>query len=79
MTPKEKALELHEKYLTPNAVNILHNVLSYREAKYCALITVDEILKSFEGFMDSSKNFRNELEIDAGRYWLKVKEEILKL
>jgi len=49
------------------------------QAKQCALICVDEILKSFDGFMDSRRNFRHELEIDAERYWIKVKEAITKI
>ena len=73
MIPKEKALDLvnkftwqrdeHEKYV----------------AKEIANTCVDEILKSFDGFMDSRKNFRHELEIDTERYWVAVKAELERL
>jgi len=70
MTPKEKAKELFDK------MNFSHPEHEKYVAKECALIAVDEILKSFDGFMDSSKHFRHELEIDAERYWQQVKAEI---
>ena len=70
MTPKEKAIDLvktftwqkneHEKYV----------------AKEMAKNCVEEILKSFSDFMDSRKNFRHKLEIEAIKYWLAVKSEI---
>jgi hypothetical protein len=43
MTPKEEALALFEKYLTPNLVSPMYGVLSYSEAKQCTLIAVEEI------------------------------------
>ena len=65
MTPKEKALELLNKYynlFNPDYPNI--NVL-FKDCKKCALITVDEIIESciqkFEW------------------YWIEVKQEIEKL
>ena len=42
MTPKEKAIELVEKYYHLFSVE-LENTIDYREAKKCALIAVDEI------------------------------------
>lgn len=74
MTPKEKAFEL-KKSFTDKLFNDGHRI-SKPMIKLCALIAVDEILKSFDEFMDTRKNFRHELEIEAERYWLKVKEEI---
>ena len=78
MTPKEKAKELCNKFYNTdthsNSVSVRMNI-----AGESALISVEEILKSFEGFMDSRRNFRHELEIDAERYWLAVKAEIEKM
>ena len=77
MTPKEKAVELVSKFRNEfKWVEEYHNVDLYRDTRQCALIAVDEILKSFEAFMDSRRNFRHELEIDAERYWQSVKKEI---
>ena len=39
MTPKEKALELVQKYFKGN-----HQPYGFKDAKQCALIAVDEIL-----------------------------------
>jgi hypothetical protein len=69
MTPKEKALELIEKY--HKEYDLLFWDLTWIQAKLCALIAVDEILKDRE-------------EIDGMRiindpYWLEVKQEINNL
>ena len=67
MTSKEKAEELIVNY----KMQIIK--LNYDEAKQCALIAVDEILKmidkSMQGFLDS----------DIIAYWQQVKKEIEKL
>lgn len=73
MTPKEKAEELVDKYL------LLQIHIPYHEtAKQCALIAVDEIIKSNPiiplQFMIESE------AIDAAvEYWQQVKQEIEKL
>jgi hypothetical protein len=59
MTPKEKAKELVEKYA----------IWSWNEAKQCALIAVDEILKALP------EDYQN----DIWSYWQEVKQEIEKL
>jgi hypothetical protein len=71
MNPKDKAIELIEKFDLPTG-------LMQVEIKQCALICVDEILKS------TYKNVLNDLgykltinEID--KYWHDVKNEITKL
>jgi hypothetical protein len=65
MTPKEKAIELVDKYkfyLGNEQENI-------KEAKDCALIAVDEIL-----------NIKSvDKDYDLSNYWLEVKQEIEKL
>jgi hypothetical protein len=78
MTPKEKAIELFEKY---------DNTLTYLEyktkSKQCALIAVDEIIKSnphiyIERVSIGGDNIYNEAKINI-RYWKEVKIEIEKL
>jgi hypothetical protein len=65
MTPKEKAEELVDKFFKDER---LYWVLSYNQAKQCALIAVDEILK------------RNEpIQGHFWDYWEEVKQEIEKL
>jgi len=73
MTPKEKAIELVEKY-TELGKDFTRGVSMKEFAKQCALIAVDEILFA--------------LEIDAGnwikwnetqKFWNQVKQEIEKL
>ncbi len=49
MTPKEKALELVQKYFKAN-----HQPYGFKDAKQCALIAVDEIL---DGVIDTLQNF----------------------
>ena len=76
MTSKEKAIELVDKFYqtTPNEswinepLGIADPYGSWKQAKECALIAVDEILiagKDVDEFSDS--------------YWLQVKQEIEKL
>lgn len=73
MTPKEKAAELVDK------MSMHQNVYQGKQlAKLCALIAVDEILKSNPiqplSFMLESE------ALDAGQdYWKEVKQEIEKL
>jgi hypothetical protein len=71
MTPKEKAEELFNKftlYLGTDAEGIEYYVNDL-EAKQCALIAVDELIK-----------FGNEQGIrEPMMYWHKVKEELEKL
>lgn len=67
MTPKEKAIDL---------MNTFKNGGWRKEH---SMSCVDEIIKSFDSFMDSRKNFRHELEIEAERYWIQVREELKNL
>jgi hypothetical protein len=67
MTPKEKAEELVNKYWDDITD------LFFEEAKQCALIAVDEILK-----FTYSLKFGNALS-DELEYWEEVKQEIEKL
>lgn len=77
MTPKEKAIELVDKYKNLE-IKLSHFVNDYlfggdiiikmkdNQSKQCALIAVDEILKAITNYED----------ID---YWHAVKQEIEKL
>jgi len=67
MTPKEKAVELVEKF---NKNDNLYFTLSYYEAVQCALIAVDEIINSLTILFGTIKELF---------YWQQVKEEINKL
>jgi len=75
MTPKEKAIELVDKFYdtTPNEAwynpPLASASMEYKawvQAKQCALIAVDEIL----GFLSYQSHIR---------YWQEVKKEIEKL
>ena len=79
MTPKEKAKELVNKYLNASFnckdCDILYcdikcTMLSKRESKLCALITIDEILNN----ENSSLDYESDIQ-----YWQEVKIEIEKL
>lgn len=67
MTPKEKAIELVNKFY-----NIIYLDMDYEQAKYAALIAVDEIINSH---LSSEKIF----DIHPVDYWQEVKQEIDKL
>ena len=66
---KEKAEELIRKYYTWG-INKEGQTLSWLEAKQCALIAVDEILK--ELLNDELFYFKTKVN-----YWQEVKQEIL--
>ena len=74
MTPKEKCDELINKFVDASVVEEEENYFHprpYSLAKQCALITVNEIIKTF----------RKDLpEIGLGKgFWYSVKQEIEKL
>jgi hypothetical protein len=71
MTPKEKAVELYNKY-EQLGKDFTRGVSMAEFAKQCALIAVDEILSM--GIMSDSGHFRM-----AKSYWEEVKQEIEKL
>jgi hypothetical protein len=76
MTPKEKAKELFNKMYFSEDQDGFHSMNKYR-AKQCALIAVDEILKSL-----SQVKWIDEESIDFTPffdYWREVKSEIEKL
>ena len=69
MTPKEKAEELVERY-----DETLTYLESKSKAKQCALIAVDEIIKSIDFDWMEVQNLESQ-----HRYWQEVKQEIEKL
>jgi hypothetical protein len=84
MTPKEKAIELYNKFY--NTSTHPHHVESRQNfAKICALIAVDEIINSRNddgGFDDTLSSVSNEyytLHPMYFTYWQEVKQELEKL
>jgi hypothetical protein len=78
MTPKEKAIELVDKYLDCENYNNLNLDLfcdecgmSTTAAKICALICVDEILQELENGDDGQTSIPYD-------YWQEVKNELNK-
>jgi len=67
MTPKEKAEELFGKYAMYLRANLIYDEEANEDAKECAVIAVDEIIKELERCF-----IYNE-------YWQEVKTEIEKL
>jgi hypothetical protein len=67
MTPKEKAIELVEKFenLQSNKMSD-YSRIEYPTAKLCALLAVDEVL----GYMGADR---------GTEFWVEVKNEIQKL
>jgi len=74
MTPKEKAIELYNKFLNPSGDTYLYGMLEHESAKECALIAVDEILLIAP--MMHMEGFGN---LTIREYYKKVKQEIEKL
>jgi hypothetical protein len=81
MTPKEKAIDLVEKYhikvkvtFTEHSIpSIVNAQMLFSSAKKCALIAVDEIVHNIDG-LDDSVWYSNTYS-----YWQEVKQEIEKL
>jgi hypothetical protein len=71
MTPKEKAKELFLKYYRDS--DLLVEELSLIQAKECAMIAVDEIIKSNP---TNDNELYAEMVDDAIKYWQEVKKEI---
>jgi len=70
MTPKEKAIELVDKFAKLPEEGTLMWYLSFEIAKKCALIAVDEMLTWFKAHSYSTKNY------DAFVFYNEVKQEI---
>ena len=76
MTPKEKAIELYNKFLNPSGDTYLYGMLEHESAKECALIAVDEIREALiYGKLDDSPY----TSLEARQFYLQVKQEIKNL
>lgn len=75
MTPKEKALELVNKYYNKieHTISDEYAEVTKEITKVCALIAVDEMLTWFKAHSYSNKNY------DAFVFYNEVKQEIEKL
>ena len=72
MTPRDKAFELAHKFrlLEIRTSENSHIMISMSDAKQCALIAVDEIIKA-------NPYERNKTDMDSTiDYWQEVKQEI---
>jgi hypothetical protein len=69
MKPKEKALQLIDKFENYSFMDIDKKISSFNSAKQCALIAVDEMIEEL-----IVTDFANRFP-----YWQEVKEEIEKL
>jgi hypothetical protein len=67
MTPAEKAKELLDKYWIYLRANLLYDDEAQEDAKHCAIIAVDEILKVASFYNDSQAEVT---------YWQEVKQEL---
>jgi hypothetical protein len=74
MTPKEKAIELIDKFKLKH--KFFTNSFIKTTAKQCALISVDEILNGYEF---DSLDIKHKRIMDNINYWDKVKQEIENL
>jgi hypothetical protein len=83
MTPKEKAFELAHKFrlLEIRTSENSHMMISMADAKQCALIAVDELIKYHDDLMDVVRYElpSNIVAVIPYKYWEEVKQEIEKL
>ena len=78
MTPKEKAIELYNKFLNPSGDTYLYGMLEHESAKECALIAVDEIIEATNMYQYGISNALEHIpsKIVKHPYWQEVKQEI---
>ena len=81
MTPKEKAQELFGKYAMYLRSNLRYDEEANEDAKVCALIAVDELIKYHDDLMDVVRYElpSNIVAVIPYKYWDEVKQEIEKL
>jgi hypothetical protein len=72
MTPKEKAIELVDKY-NNSIMSFLSDNMKYQNAIKCALIAVDEIIKT-DILIDEEVFVMTPTYL---AYWMEVKQELL--
>jgi hypothetical protein len=79
MTPKEKAIELVDKFYqtTPNEswinqpIGLKKEYKAWEQSKQCALIAVDELIREQTMWQNG--------EVNPVLYWQEVKQEINKI
>jgi|TARA_R110000744_G_scaffold71300_3_gene143565 hypothetical protein len=76
MTAKEKAEELVEKF-EYNGVMIDDVRMNEEDAKQCALICVDEIIKATQ--RETINDSGTGIDVIPMKYWQEVKQEVNKL
>ena len=76
MTPKEKAIELIDKFKVLDSEG---HVLSWSCAKECALICVNEILETTKEEYQQVVDQEYRKSTRHNQYWQQVKQEIEKL
>jgi hypothetical protein len=71
MAPKDKAIELVEKFRISKAITESYS-------KQCALIAVDEILNTLKIFPEKDTTSKSVVNFSVSRimYWVQVKKEI---
>jgi len=72
MTPKEKALELYQKYETLGR-DFTRGVSMKEHSKQCALIAVNEVIDEYGTY------YKINIDDKYVSYWEQVKQEIEKL
>lgn len=77
MKPKERALELVNKFAIYLRANLMYDEDADEDAKQCALIAVDEIIEQCE--FDVIYDVLNQRYMDKLNYWDEVRQEIEKL
>ena len=80
MTPKEKAKQLVEKYISASVVveygKEYYHSKPFSLAKQCALIAVDEILQAI---IETESYLNSDSQTSEYKYWEQVKQEINNL
>jgi len=79
MTPKEKAIELYQKYFSMITIERpIDKNAAIPYVKKCALIAVDEVIEFMEAddFDSDTCYWENHSKM---QYWVEVKQEIEKL
>ena len=72
MTPKEKAIELVEKYLDDEMIGL---ILEEFEAKQCALLCINEVISQWDYIDTYLADMNKELNPNL-KYWYDVKQEL---
>jgi hypothetical protein len=78
VTPKEKALNLIDRFENYSFMDIDKRISAFSSAKKCALIAVDEIINA-NPTGEYGDPFIGNHTYDNKDYWIAVKQEIEKL